>query len=1008
MSLTEIINMILSNKKDLIFVILSAIIPAVLTILLIRPLSALFKLIVRNIFRHRTSERNFKEKYFEWLINEYRHVTMVPSYYVSSANPGKSPELEDIYINLLLKGADSNAVEMPVSKVLDKGQKTVILGEAGVGKTTFLRYMCLVYARINATPDFLFRRKQRIIDKYKINNVVVPVLVNLSKFNYSIKNSEVVQDSLLKEMYEQLPALLQKIYPEGFFEKLLESGKCIVFLDGLDEISDSILRRSMSNLISTFSNSVSREVTWVVTSRPVGYKGNMHQHNFETAFVGELSPEQIKSFVIKWYSNFDRDNTRPSEEKNQEQSTNRALQLVGFLKTNRAFSPLSTKPMLLSLITMLHSMKLKLPKNRALIYKDCVELLLEKWDISRCIVNEFNTQVTIAQKLSIIMHVACWMHNSKLREIKRSQLQALIDEKTESMKISLSLSSDRLIDSLEERSGLIISRGITDTGEKLMAFTHLSFQEYLAALNLSSSGSSSSFFINKSNDSWWREAALFHITMLESKDAFSLMDKIYNLQDKTGITERTVFLGDCMVELGQTQAEPLFTRVADDLVYACSCTKKHFIQKDGLLAKDEFSGYLNYLVTFLKRLNEGQLNVINMLLNNRRGIWNAEEDRAAALDYITELDKKATVTTLDFKMVAFLTDRFGLKQALLSDAFFKINESLNLRKIVNECSTRLNSESMFASACKHGKWSNILSGDIQRELQGLIRPDPAYLEEGDSKTWKAGIFLSLFENRSFEDGRIKTTIASDFNKFDFSAYLNSVKDNNFKSALEAFGSIRGWLGWNPEQMGTIESFYTKYRAFAQKCFIVLLVLRLNEVQPDSENRYIIYKIYRSFLRDYVNFSDKPGQEGGFGYEPLDAVGLALIAKTLMRRVIHRLSCTEEKEADSDYVLFLLDCSSSKEPEITHYVFMQLQKIRGLDSAAARLCLEILEQREDINSICLLILLLSHPQQLSQDIQESIVRAVVPYLYSQDRFDYGYAVRDIAAHTLECLLTEETA
>lgn len=1008
MSLTEIINMILSNKKDLIFVILSAIIPAVLTILLIKPLSALFRLIVRSIFRHGTSERNFKRKYFEWLINEYKHVTMVPSYYVSTANPGKSPELEDIYINLLLKGADNNAVEMPVSKVLDKGHKTVILGEAGVGKTTFLRYMCLVYARINATPDFLFRRKQRIINKYKINNVVVPVLVNLSKFNYSIKNNEVVQASLLKEMYEQLPALLQKIYPEGFFEKLLESGKCIVFLDGLDEISDSILRRSLSNLISTFSNSVSREVTWVVTSRPVGYKGNMHQHNFETAFVGELSPEQIKSFVIKWYSNFDRDNTRPSEEKSQEQSINRALQLVGFLKTNRAFSPLSTKPMLLSLITMLHSMKLKLPKNRALIYKDCVELLLEKWDISRCIVNEFNTQITIQQKLSIIMHVACWMHNNKLREIKRSQLQALIDEKTESMKISLSLSSDRLIDSLEERSGMIISRGITDAGEKLMAFTHLSFQEYLAALYLSSNGSSNSFLIDKINDSWWREAMLFYITMLESRDAISLMDKIYSLQDETGITERTVFLGDCIVELGQTQAEPLFTRVADDLVYACSCTKKHFLHKDSLLVKDEFSGYLNYLVTFLKRLDEGQLTVINMLLNNRRGIWNAEEDRAAVLDYITELDKKATVTTFDFKMVAFLSDRFGLKQAVLSETFFKINESLNLRRIVNECKTRLNSEGMFASACKHGKWSNILSGDIQRELQGLIKPDPAYLEEENAKTWKAGIFLNLFENRSFADGRIKNTIASDLNKFDFSAYLNSVRDNNFKSALEAFRSITGWLGWNPEQMGTIESFYIKYRAFAQKCFIVLLVLRLNEFQPDSENRYIIYKIYRAFLRDYVNFCGKSGQEVGFGYEPLDAVGLALIAKTLMRRVIHRLSCIEEKEADSDYALFLLDCCSSKEPEITHYVFMQLQTISLLDRAAAKLCLESLEKREDINSTCLLMLLLSHSQQLPQDILENIVKAVVPYLYSQDRFDYGYAVRDIAAHTLECLLTEETA
>lgn len=162
------------------------------------------------------------------------------------------------------------------------------------------------------------------------------------------------------------------------------------------------------------------------------------------------------------------------------------------------------------------------------------------------------------------------------------------------------------------------------------------------------------------------------------------------------------------------------------------------------------------------------------------------------------------------------------------------------------------------------------------------------------------------------------------------------------------------------------------------------------------------------MRDYVNFCGKPGQEGGFGYEPLDAVGLASIAKTLMRRVIHRLSCTEEKEADSDYALFLLDCCSAKEPEITHYVFMQLQKINRLDRAAAKLCLENLEKKEGINSTCLLILLLSHSQQLPQDIQGNIVKAVVPYLYSQDRFDYGYAVRDIAAHTLDCLLTEETA
>jgi effector-associated domain 8 (EAD8)-containing protein/NACHT domain-containing protein len=118
----------------------------------------------------------------------------------------------------------------------------IIQGYPGVGKSTLLKYLALYMAR-----RCLKQRSRVILAPF--TPTLIPFLISLGDFaNERTKNSGL---SLME--YFQLK--LSRLHIPGlslFLEKSLEAGKCLILLDGLDEISDHRMRIEIQNEIKEF------------------------------------------------------------------------------------------------------------------------------------------------------------------------------------------------------------------------------------------------------------------------------------------------------------------------------------------------------------------------------------------------------------------------------------------------------------------------------------------------------------------------------------------------------------------------------------------------------------------------------------------------------------------------------------------------------------------------------------------------------------------------------------
>jgi hypothetical protein len=133
-----------------------------------------------------------------------------------------------------------------------------IIGAPGSGKTTLLHHVLLTFAENRQWHQFM-RAK-------------IPVILFLREHAVHVVSgdppslAELAQDSISK----QLSRSSQVHIAPGWFEKRLSAGRCIVLLDGLDEVADESDRRKVAAWVDTQIGKYHR-CQFLLTARPHGY-----------------------------------------------------------------------------------------------------------------------------------------------------------------------------------------------------------------------------------------------------------------------------------------------------------------------------------------------------------------------------------------------------------------------------------------------------------------------------------------------------------------------------------------------------------------------------------------------------------------------------------------------------------------------------------------------------------------------------------------------------------------
>ncbi len=402
----------------------------------------------------------FKRRYLTHLTEEYRGLNI-------RGLKTKAPvtvELEQVYVSLHAQVPDKalGRQEPPalgVGQAMDRHQRLAILGGPGTGKTTLMAYLTLTYAR-NRARDRLGLKEKRL-----------PILVPLRQLKAVLTGGDgpTTLPAYLARWYTDLG-----LHPrEDFFDKALRDGRCLVLLDGLDEVADEAERRAMSEWVDRLVT-VYPDNRYIVTSRPPGYDSAPLENGFTVVRIRDFTDTEIRQFATNWCLAVELAAQGADNPTARRKADEAARDLVGAIETNPAIRKLAVNPLLLSIIALVHRYRATLPKRRVDLYAECVDVLLVHWDEAKGLAGKLSP----GGKRAVLQPLALQMHQGKQRDIPRRELEARIAGLLPAVGGEAAEAAD-FLDEVRERSGLLIEAGVGT-----WAFSHLTFQEYLCAREL--------------------------------------------------------------------------------------------------------------------------------------------------------------------------------------------------------------------------------------------------------------------------------------------------------------------------------------------------------------------------------------------------------------------------------------------------------------------------------------------------------------------------------------------
>ncbi len=366
-------------------------------------------------------------------------------------------------------------------EALAEHRELTLLGKPGSGKTTFGAHVLLALAQAWQGQDDALAK----LGENWSHGALLPIRVVLRRFAEQLPagNKPAHAGDLWAFIGRDLDASGYGLSSDtmNHVQRIARKHGALILLDGLDECGDDTRRGRVLGAVQELMHSAGQACRFLLTARPYAWPGGPDPKN-GVYTLADLNAGQIEQFIRAWYAALVRRAWRsPGEAERKLDDLLKAWQRHDLL-------PLAQSPLLLTLMTTLHTNRGRLPDDRADLYGDSVELLMLRW----------NRQIGADQALLDALAVP-GLKLSDLREVLEALafeiharsvgLDGTADIREDRLvRAFLKLLGDRgkadvVVDYIEKRAGLLIGQGMKG-GERQFTFPHRTFQEFLAASHL--------------------------------------------------------------------------------------------------------------------------------------------------------------------------------------------------------------------------------------------------------------------------------------------------------------------------------------------------------------------------------------------------------------------------------------------------------------------------------------------------------------------------------------------
>ncbi len=405
----------------------------------------------------------------------------------------------------------------------------VLLGDPGSGKSSFVNHLAHCLAGHDLEPEAGWLE---LIPHWSLSEAdTLPVMVILRDFAQTLPDPlpKQAQPSHLWGFLRSRLEAQNLTFAADPLHQLLEQGKALILLDGLDEIALARQRVFMRDAVNTFIKRYPAN-RYLVTCRTLSYQGpttadvpDMRLAAKIPAFELALFDEaRIDRFIVAWYAELaELGSVRAQDSPGLARQFQQAVRRVDLWR-------LAPNPLLLTVMALVHTHKGRLPDARALLYEDTVDILLWRWEQikagGQAAAPRLRQLMLAADRTDMDLKRVLWglayeAHSgTRASEGDPAEQEGLAN--IGELKLQKALAglkeNDRtwawqVIEAMKLRAGLLLERI-----PEVFTFPHRTFQEYLAGAHLAAQGdfARQATALSEEGSTLWREVILLAVGRL--------------------------------------------------------------------------------------------------------------------------------------------------------------------------------------------------------------------------------------------------------------------------------------------------------------------------------------------------------------------------------------------------------------------------------------------------------------------------------------------------------------